>query len=72
MEEIQIKTDYIKLDQFLKLSGAVQTGGQAKEMIVGGLVKVNGVKAFERGKKLRNNDIIEVDGEYKFKVVQGF
>lgn len=71
MEEILIKTDYIKLDQFLKLSGAVQTGGQAKEMIVEGLIKVNGVKALERGKKLRNNDIIEVDGEYTFKVVQG-
>lgn len=70
MEEIQITTDFIKLDQFLKLSGAAQTGGMAKEMISQGLVKVNGAVALERGKKLRNNDKVEVDGDYSFIIVK--
>lgn len=69
MEEIQITTDYIKLDQFLKLCGVAQTGGQAKEMIAEGIVKVNDVVAHERGKKLRRNDRIVIDDEYHFVLV---
>lgn len=69
MEEIQITTDYIKLDQFLKLCGVAQTGGQAKEMIAEGIVKVNDVVAYERGKKLRKNDRIVIDDEYHFVLV---
>ncbi|HCO18261.1 MAG TPA: RNA-binding protein [Tissierellales bacterium] len=66
MEEIHITTDYIKLDQFLKLCGSAQTGGQAKEMIADGIVKVNDVVAYERGKKLRKNDRIVIADEYRF------
>ncbi len=69
MEKIEITTDYIKLDQFLKLCGAVQTGGQAKEMILEGIVKVNGVTAFERGKKIRKDDIVEIEDDEKFIVI---
>jgi len=69
MEEIKITTDYIKLDQFLKLCGAAQTGGQAKEMIADGIVKVNDVVAYERGKKLRKNDRIVIADEYHFTLV---
>lgn len=61
MKEIRIETDYIKLDQFLKLSEAVQTGGHAKIIIKDGLVKVNNEVCLERGKKLRTGDIVEVD-----------
>lgn len=69
MEEIQITTDYIKLDQFLKLCGVAQTGGQAKEMIADGIIKVNGIVAYERGKKLRKDDKVEINGEYSFVLV---
>ena len=41
MKEISIETEYIKLDQLLKLIGIAQTGGQAKMMINEGIVKVN-------------------------------
>ena len=61
MKEIRIETDYIKLDQFLKLSEAVQTGGHAKIIIKDGLVKVNNEVCLERGKKLRTGDTVEVD-----------
>ncbi len=66
MIEIEIQTDYIKLDQFLKLSELAQTGGHAKIIIKDGLVKVNGQLCLERGKKLKAGDIITVEDEYVF------
>lgn len=69
MKEIQITTEFIKLDQFLKLCGAVQTGGQAKIMISDGNVKVNENITLERGKKLRKNDKIEIENFDKFIIV---
>jgi len=45
------------------LSAICQTGGQAKQFILEGKVKVNGAIELKRGKKLHKNDIIEVDGK---------
>ena len=53
----------IKLDQFLKLSGAVDTGGQAKLLIQGGEVRVNGEVETRRGRKLKPGDVVELDGD---------
>ena len=69
MNEIEVTTDYIKLDQFLKLAGVAQTGGHAKIIISEGQVKVNDVVAFERGKKIRKNDIVEIEDFDKFLVI---
>ena len=55
--------EYIKLDQFLKLAQIVATGGQAKLVILEGHVKVNGEVELRRGRKLRDGDRVEVDGE---------
>ncbi|SNX53785.1 RNA-binding S4 domain-containing protein [Thermoanaerobacterium sp. RBIITD] len=63
MEEIKINTDYITLDQFLKYVGIVETGGQGKQMILDGLIKVNGNIELKRGKKLRKNDIVNAMGK---------
>lgn len=51
------------LDQFLKLCGLVSTGGQAKLLIQGGEVKVNGQVETRRRKKLLQNDVVELGGE---------
>jgi ribosome-associated protein len=59
--EINIHTPFIKLDSFLKLSGETQTGGQAKELIAAGLVRVNGEVCTMRGKKLRPGDRVSTD-----------
>lgn len=67
MRTIRIKEDYIRLDSALKLAGMVSTGGQAKVMINEGLAKVNGEVCTMRGKKLRNGDAVEFEGE-KFEV----
>jgi ribosome-associated protein len=53
----------IKLDQFLKLMGVAQTGGQAKMLIQAGEVKVNGVLETRRGRKLAVGDRVSVVGE---------
>ena len=48
----------MKLDQFLKHIGVVQTGGEAKIMIRSGKVSVNGIVEIRRGKKLKDGDQI--------------
>lgn len=68
MNEVEIKTDIIKLDSFLKLAGAVNMGSDAKLYIKNGEVKVNGEVELRRGKKLTSGDEIEFEGEtYKIK-----
>ncbi len=62
--EIKIKTEYIKLDQFLKFCGLAETGGHAKEIVKEGIVFVNGEICLQRGKKLRLGDEVMVD-DYK-------
>lgn len=63
MENIYISTEYIKLDQLLKFVNAVEGGGMAKNVILDGLVRVNGEVELQRGKKLREGDIVEFNGE---------
>lgn len=61
MEKILINTEFIKLDALLKYAAAVGTGGEAKNVITDGLVKVNGEVCTMRGKKLRQGDKVEFD-----------
>lgn len=56
MEKIEITTEYIKLQDLLKLAAAVQTGGEAKLLIQEGEVTVNGEVCTMRGKKIRPGD----------------
>lgn len=60
--EVSIRDEYIKLDSFLKFAGAVLSGGEAKELIQGGKVKVNGEVCTMRGKKMRPGDEAELSG----------
>jgi ribosome-associated protein len=69
MEQVQINTEYIKLDQFLKWAGACDNGAMAKGFILDGYVKVNGTVEIQRGKKLRNGDTVEFEGK-QYEVVQ--
>lgn len=62
MEVIKLRTEYIKLGQALKAAGLVESGVDAKDVIVEGLVKVNGKVEVQRGKKLYGGDIVSFDG----------
>ncbi len=57
-EDVTIKTDFIRLDSFLKFKGIAETGGQAKAFIQDGIIKVNDEICTARGKKLRAGDKI--------------
>ena len=57
-EKITIRTEFIKLDSFLKYAGLAETGGQAKDAIQAGAVLVNGEVCTQRGKKLRPGDLV--------------
>lgn len=51
----------IKLDQFLKREAVVFSGGEAKQLIQSGAVKVNGEVETRRGRKLREGDRVELE-----------
>ncbi len=53
--------EFIRLDNALKLSGSVMTGGQAKIAIQNGEVLLNGEVCTMRGKKIRRGDTIEYE-----------
>ncbi len=61
-KEVKITTEFIKLDALLKFAGAVETGGEAKQVIQEGHVRVNGETCAMRGKKIRPGDVAELDG----------
>ncbi|MBE6985093.1 MAG: RNA-binding S4 domain-containing protein [Ruminococcaceae bacterium] len=60
---VGITTEFIKLESFLKLANAVESGGMAKNVIQDGEVFVNDEICTMRGKKLRPGDTIRFDGE---------
>ncbi len=63
MVEIKIDTEFIKLDSFLKFTGAATLGSEAKFYIQNGDVKVNGEVEIRRGRKLYKSDRIEFQEE---------
>ncbi len=69
MTEIKIKTEFIKLDALLKFASLVNSGGEAKMLIQDGQVFVNGKICTMRGKKIRPEDIVSINGENEVKIV---
>jgi ribosome-associated protein len=67
MLHFEISTDYIKLDSLLKAVNAVGSGGEAKIVIIDGLVVVNGETERRRGRKLYPGDRVTL-GEHEFVV----
>ncbi|WP_027437905.1 RNA-binding S4 domain-containing protein [Lachnospira multipara] len=70
MESIQIKDEFIKLGQALKLAGLVESGVEAKIVIQDGQVTLNGNVETQRGKKIYDGDVVEYNGQ-KFSVKAG-
>ena len=59
MDQIEIKDEFIKLGQALKLAGIAESGVDAKIMIEEETVKVNGETETRRGRKLYDGDAVE-------------
>lgn len=68
MEEIRLRKgeDFIRLGQALKLCGEADSGAFAKNMIMDGLVSVNGETEQRRGRKLYEGDVFSYnDNSYQ-------
>lgn len=63
MEIIKLRDEYIKLGQVLKAAGMVENGAESKVVIQNGLVMVNGSIETQRGKKLKDGDIVSFQGQ---------
>ncbi len=59
-EKFILEDEFIRLDDLLKLTGCVQTGGQAKFIIQGGGVILDGAVCTMRGKKLRGGETVKL------------
>ena len=68
--DIAIHTDTIQLDQFLKLAGAVASGGEVKSLLAEGMILRNDVPATARRRKLVPGDVITIDGSDTYRVVR--
>ena len=55
-----LQAEFIRLDDLLKINGCVETGGQAKILIQGGGVLVDGEVCTMRGKKLRGGEVVYI------------
>lgn len=63
MKKVTITTEFIKLQDLLKFANLVETGGEAKERVQSGEVKVNGEVCSMRGKKIRPGDVVLFAGQ---------
>ena len=63
MQVIKLRDEYIKLGQALKAAGFVESGADAKDVIVQGMVKVNGEVEVQLGKKLYAGDEVLFEGQ---------
>jgi len=62
VEDILIGSEIIRLGQFLKFAGILDSGGDVKEAIVDGFVTVNGEVDRRRGRQLQAGDVVGFDG----------
>ena len=62
VDDVPIRDDSIRLGQFLKLANLIDTGSEAKELMIQGLVTVNGEVETRRGRQLVVGDLVELGG----------
>ena len=62
MNDVPIRDETIRLGQFLKLAGLIDTGADAKSVIADGLVAVNDEVDTRRGRQLRPGDVVSFAG----------
>jgi ribosome-associated protein len=60
--DVSIGSESIRLGQFLKFAGVLDSGGDVKEAIIDGFVTVNGEVDRRRGRQLQLGDIVAFEG----------
>lgn len=66
--EIKISSEFITLGQFIKYVDIIHSGGEAKSYLKTANVVINGEHDNRRGRKLRVNDVIEIENKV-FKII---
>jgi len=61
--EFKLKTEFIEMDNMLKVLELVASGAEAKQQIQAGLVKVNGEVESRVRRKLHSGDCVEFGGK---------
>jgi ribosome-associated protein len=67
MRDVEIRGEMIRLGQFLKFSGVVDSGVEARDLLLESAVTVNGELEARRGRQLHRGDVVEV-GEHVIRV----
>jgi ribosome-associated protein len=67
MRDVEIRGEMIRLGQFLKFSGVVDSGVEARDLLLEHAVTVNGEPEARRGRQLHRGDVVEV-GEHNVRV----
>jgi ribosome-associated protein len=62
MDDVPIRDESIRLGQFLKLANLIDTGSDAKELMIQGQVTVNGDVETRRGRQLVPGDVVSLGG----------
>lgn len=65
---VKISTEYITLGQFLKFADVITNGGEAKQFIMTNKIFVNNEPTTQRGKKLRDKDIVNINNSLFFEI----
>lgn len=61
--DVPISSDSIRLGQFLKYAGMIDSGADAKGVIADGLVRVNDTVELRRGRQLHHGDTVAFGDE---------
>jgi ribosome-associated protein len=61
-EDVEVGAAGIRLGQLLKYVNAVETGGEVKDLLASGEVRVNGEVDTRRGAQLSPGDVVTVPG----------
>lgn len=62
IDDVSIGSEMIRLGQFLKFSGLLDSGGDAKEVVIDGYVTVNDEVERRRGRQLHDGDLVSFEG----------
>ena len=62
VEDVPIRDESIRLGQFLKLANLIDSGSDAKELMIQGAVTVNGEVETRRGRQLVVGDVVSLGG----------
>lgn len=60
---LQDNEEFITLIRLLKVVGIARSGGEAQQLVVNGMVSLNGVKEYRKRAKLKDGDVVRVDGK---------